>query len=381
MTTYQERQARLLAELAAGSVAVVSRGSDVRWLTGFTGSNGLFVLGRELSLLLTDGRYEEQAAREAAVDSVSIIRGELLEEVPRALDKHSDADPGRVADTVTDPGPASRPGRSTGPVLFQADDLTFERAVRLREMLEEAGQASQPLGDRISGLRETKDAEELTLIRGALMLSEEVMSELPDIIRPGITERELAAEVDYRHRLKGADGPAFETIVAFGARAALPHARPGDARLERGDCILLDFGCVTGGYRSDITRTMVLGRAPEGFDEAYAAVERALAAAQRAVTAGMDGRDLDAVARTSLERDGLAERFSHSLGHGVGLDIHEGPRVSSVTSSRLREGAVITIEPGVYLSGRFGIRIENMVLVEEAGARVLNRLDTGLIVL
>ena len=363
MTNFRERQARLLADLDDGDVAIVSRGSDIRWLTGFTGSNGLFVMAHSGTVLLTDGRYEEQAAREASVDSVRMVRGELIEAIPDV-----------IPDAVTDADQGSS-------VLFQADDLTYEQAMRLRAALSGAGAAVGSLGDHVSELRSVKDAGELQLVTGALKLSEEVMSEISEAIWPGVTERELAAEIDYRHRLKGADGPAFDTIVAFGERAALPHARPGDTRLEPGDCILLDFGCVVRGYRSDITRTLVLERASDDFTSAYSAVERALAAAQDAVVAGMDGKQLDGVARDSLERDGLADRFSHSLGHGVGLDIHESPRVSSVVSSRIRKGAVITIEPGVYLPGRFGIRIENMVCVEQSGARVLNSLDTGLIVL
>lgn len=332
----------------------------MRWLTGFTGSNGLVVLRRSGTILLTDGRYEEQASREAVVDDVRIVRGDLLAALPEA---YAGDGAGTTADAV----------------LFQADDLTVDQASRLRTALD--GAQLEPLGDRASDLRMSKDAAELRLIRGALALSEEIMAELPEVLRPGVTEREVAAEIDYRHRLAGADGPAFETIVAFGPRAALPHARPGDARLESGDCILLDFGCIVHGYRSDITRMMVLGTSPDGFETAYRAVERALRAAQDAVEVDMDGRDLDGVARSLLRQEGFGENFAHGLGHGVGLDIHEGPRVSSVTSSRIPDGAIITIEPGVYLPERFGIRIENMVSVDSTGGRVLNSLDTSLVTL
>lgn len=356
-STYESRQDRLVSGLDVDAVVVVSRASDIRWLTGFSGSNAFVVLRRSERLLLTDGRYEQQAADEATVGAVRIVQGDLIGGLPGALPTSSFA----------------------GMVLFQADDLTVDRATRLRRALEKA--QVEPLGDRLSALRVSKDLAEIGLVRDALALSEEIMAKIPDVLRPGVTEREVAAEIDYRHRLAGADGSAFETIVAFGPRAALPHARPGDVSLEPGDCILLDFGCVANGYRSDITRMMVLGTPPDGFHTAYRAVEQALHAAEDAVEADMDGRALDGVARGSLRREGLDEYFSHGLGHGVGLDIHEGPRVSSVTSSRIPEGAIITIEPGVYLPGRFGIRIENMILVDSSGGRVLNSLDTSLITL
>lgn len=372
-STYESRQARLMSQVSEGRVVLASRGSDIRWLTGFSGSQALVVLVPGGSVLLTDGRYEEQASREAAVDSIRIVRGELVGAVPEAL-----------AGAGFDTGAGAGMGGGAGTVHFQADDLTFERVMSLQSALGAgltADVSLEPLGDLLSELRSSKDADELGFIQGALALSERVMSAIPEVLRAGVTEREVAAEIDYRHRMAGADGPAFDTIVAFGERAALPHARPGGARLKRGDCILLDFGCVVNGYRSDITRTFVFGDAPDEFEEVYRAVGRALRAAQDAVVPDLDGKELDAVARRSLESDGLAEYFVHSLGHGVGLDIHEAPRVSPVTSSRIQRGAVITIEPGVYLPGRFGIRLENMVCVEDSGARVLNELDTGLTIL
>jgi len=362
-STYESRQARLLSGLDGDWVAIVSRGSDIRWLTGFTGSNGLVVLGPSGSVLLTDGRYEEQASAEAAVLDVRIVQGNLLSGLPGLFSGGAADGDGLLRNSVT--------------VLYQADDLTVERAEQLRTAL--GDRKVEPLGGRLADLRCSKDADELEFIRRALRLSEQVMTEVVDVLRPGVAERDVAAEIDYRHRLAGADGPAFDTIVAFGSRASLPHARPGDARLENGDCVLLDFGCIVKEYRSDITRTMVLGPPPEGFEDAYLSVERALHAATDAVKPDMDGRDLDGVARDALRRDGLDGYFAHGLGHGVGLDIHEGPRVSSMVSSRIPDGAVITIEPGVYLPDRFGIRIENMVSVDSSGGLVLNSLDTSLV--
>ncbi|NNF04858.1 MAG: aminopeptidase P family protein, partial [Rhodothermales bacterium] len=261
------RQSRFVEHLADDTLAVVSRGSDIRWLTGFTGSNGLLLIRPGASTLLTDGRYREQASREAFVMEVRIIHGDLI---------------GAVSGVVDDDGAAnSKPALRR--VVFQADDLSFEQVVGLQQSLADHRPEFAAIGDTLSSLRSVKDGGELDTIGRALAISEGVMEEIHELLQPGVSERTVAAEIDYRHRLRGADGAAFDTIVAFGERAALPHARPGESLLAPGDCILIDFGCVVDGYRSDITRTMVLGEPPSGFIEAYRAVEKALLSAQDAV--------------------------------------------------------------------------------------------------
>jgi Xaa-Pro aminopeptidase len=364
LPSFTDRQAGVRAVLPASAAAIlVSRPSDIRWLTGFSGSSGLAVLTETSCRLITDGRYADQALAEACVDDVRVVRGTPFTGL-RDLPEYADA----------------RKGSTTGryELAFQADHLTVEQAKQLSEMLPEPVE-SVPVSGLIASLRAVKDDSERAAVGRALRLSERVMDEITDILRPGVTEREVAAEIDYRHRRAGADGPAFDTIAAFGPNAAMPHARPTDAALEEGQCILLDFGCVVDGYRSDITRMMFSGQPSDEFLRAHAAVEQALEAAQEAVRSGMDGHDLDRTARDVLKRHGLAEFFTHSLGHGVGLDIHEAPRVSSTGHSTLEAGAVITIEPGVYLPARFGIRIENMVVIEEGRGRILNSMDTELI--
>lgn len=210
-------------------------------------------------------------------------------------------------------------------------------------------------------------------------MTEQVFDDVLALLEEGVTEQDLAAEIDYRHRLLGASGPAFDTIVAFSDHAALPHARPGPRALKRGDVVLMDFGGVVDGYHSDMTRTVTFGRADKLFLEAYEAVCSALLISAEAARAGMTGEQLDGVARQALTEHGFGSAFSHSLGHGVGLEIHEGPSISSRNPDKLPAGCIITLEPGIYLPGEFGIRIENMARLEADECTILNASRTELI--
>jgi Xaa-Pro aminopeptidase len=231
----------------------------------------------------------------------------------------------------------------------------------------------------VERLRERKSPEEVALIRAAAGVAERALERTLAQVKPGLTEFAVAGALEHALREEGSEGFPFETIVASGPRSALPHARAGDRALERGDFLLIDFGAVVGGYCSDITRTVVLGRADARQREVHDVVREANAAACLGVRAGMRGRDADAVARDYIDGRGFSEAFGHSLGHGVGLEVHEAPRLARGAETALPEGAVVTIEPGVYLPGWGGVRIEDDVHLAAGGAELLTHFTRDLI--
>jgi len=341
-----------------GSKAVLVHGRyDIRWCCGFTGSNGVLLIEENSSTLFTDGRYTDQAATEAPSVVVHVISG--------------------------NPGPAIASclaQKDIRNVVFQGDIVTVSQLDHLSDV-SAPGIEFTPTGGMLNALRAQKTDEDVASIKKALSLSESVLDQVHDLIVPGITEMDLATELDHRHRRLGAEGPSFETIVAFGSHAALPHARPGHRKLKEREIVLIDFGCVVDGYCSDITRMFSVGPPDIELSETYLVVEEALQAATSAATAGISARSLDGIARDRLSTASLADYFSHGLGHGVGLEIHEWPGVNARTTDALLSDTVITIEPGVYRKGRFGIRIENMIRIREDGCDVLNSSGTQLIIL
>lgn len=340
-------------DLGPETALLLSYRPDVTWCSGFTGSNGCLVFLEEHTVLITDGRYETQAALECPDLRIEIRPGDAFQSATEWLSNHAVA-----------------------VVLVQADHVAWSSQRHLEHRLPQVD--IQPLADPLPDLRAIKTSEEVGYIRRALQITEDTFGHIVDGLHEGVTELELATEIDYLQRTSGASGPAFDTIVAFSERAALPHARPTDRALRKGDIILLDYGCVINGYHSDMTRMIAFGRADKPFLDAYAAVQHALEASMEHAQAGVQGIVLDAVARDVLTRHGYGDRFTHSLGHGVGLEIHEYPSVSVRNPKPLPEAGVITLEPGVYLRGSFGIRIENMVQLHSSGCDVFNTLDTNL---
>jgi Xaa-Pro aminopeptidase len=366
-TATAERASRL--ERVAGVAAerdvdalVVTAPLDVRYVTGYTGSNGIALVGAGeggARLFLTDFRYAAQAAEQVAPAwQREIVSQDLLEGVGRALSQ-LDADGGRLG--------------------FDADHLTVARHARLRELAPE-GWELVATRDVVQRLREVKDAGELASIRAAAELADGVLEWIAGRGLVGRTERAVALELEHEMRLRGAQGPSFPSIVASGPHGALPHAEPRDEAIARGSLVTIDLGAIVDGYCSDCTRTFGAGPVDEEGREVYELVLRAQQAAVAAVAPGPTGRELDAVARDIIEAAGHGGDFGHSLGHGVGLDIHEGPRLSRLTGDRpLVAGNVVTVEPGVYLPGRLGVRIEDLVVVTETGAEVLSRFTKELI--
>jgi Xaa-Pro aminopeptidase len=353
------RRGRLAERL--GDVGVdalfVTRSSNVRYLTGFTGSNGQVVVGRTASIFLTDGRYEEQSRTEVPDVDRRIYRGALAEHVAAAA-----ADQG-----------VARLG-------FEPDDLTYGAWDRLRGRAPDLELVAVPAA--VEEFRMVKDTEELERIGRAQAFAEEAFERVVlSALREGITEREVAFELEVAMRRAGADGPGFDTILAFGEHAAEPHHDPTDRALRRGDLVKVDLGARVDGYHSDMTRTVAFGPPHARLREVFDVVAAAQRAGVEAVQAGAKTADVDRAARAVIEGAGYGERFPHGLGHGVGLDIHEAPMLRWDADGVLPAGAVVTVEPGVYIPGVGGVRIEDMVEVTADGGRVIPTTPRELIVL
>lgn len=345
----------LLEEEKADAVFITGL-PEVRWLTGFSGSSGLVIATSSSTILVTDGRYTTQARQEAAVDEVLVADGQLLDFV---FEQKLIAEDSRAI---------AQPDRMTGSLLEKLRENIAAENLVLKEGLFHRAVAR-------------KEPDEINAIARAQAISEEVFEYVVDRIKPGDREYEIAAEVTYRHLLLGAERMAFEPIIASGPNSAMPHARPSDRRIENSDVLLMDFGCVLDGYACDMTRTVVIGDASPRVREVYQIVLEAQEAAIESAQAGMLACELDAVARDMIEEAGFGAWFTHSLGHGVGLEIHEWPRLSKRSRDRLPVSCVVTIEPGVYLPGEFGIRIEDMVMLSANGCENLTRTPKNLRVL
>jgi len=339
---------------------VVTHLPDVRYLSGFTGSSGALAVTRRVARLFTDGRYTEQAAAEVKAAQVQIVSGVVAVSAVQWL--------------------AAQPGAEFAgfdPNWTTVAELGRWRAAlpaRLRRAFLSA--LAAPL---VGPLRRVKDEDELALMREAALLGSRLFDHILGFARPGMAETEVAAELEHQARMLGAEGMSFETIVASGARSALPHGRATSAPLPCRGFLTLDFGIILGGYCSDMTRTVYLGRPKVDERKAYEAVQEAQEAAVAAVAPGVRCGEVDEAARGVLRRAGFAEAFSHSTGHGLGLEIHEPPRIGAGQTARLQAGMVVTIEPGIYLANRFGIRIEDMVAVTETGGQVLTPAPKALI--
>ena len=350
-----ERLGRLHSRLAGKDALLILDRKNIRYLTGFTGSDGALLVGPDWLVLLVDGRYATQAREESP--------GSELFEFRSRVQGIAEAAGGRGAEVIR----------------FEASSLSVEEYLRLREKL--AGATLTPLAAEHLLLRAVKTAEEVARMREAARIAAEALAAVREMIRPGVREREIAIELEYRMRLAGAEGIAFETIVAAGANAALPHAAPGSRRIAAGDCVTVDCGAVAMGYCSDETCTFIVGRASDRQREVYGLVREAHDRAILAIRAGVSCGAVDRVARGFLDEAGLGVCFSHGTGHGVGLDVHEAPRLAAGREEILEAGMVVTVEPGVYLPGLWGIRIEDMVLVTEEGCEVLTRTPKELTIL
>jgi Xaa-Pro aminopeptidase len=344
-----------LAEALEVDAFLVTNLVNVRYLTGFTGSNGMVVVGRDIRRFITDFRYVEQASEQ--------VEGFDVEQAPAEFNA------------------ALKEGWAEGSLRlgFEDDHVSVRRHARLREVLPERVELVAA-GGAVEALRVVKDAGEIARIRAAAELADAVYEMLRGQGLVGRTEREVALALENEMRRLGAEGPSFDSIVASAERGALPHARPTDAEIPRGTLVTLDIGARLDGYCSDCTRTWATGDLPDDLAEAYALVHRAQVEALEAVRPGPEGRAVDAVARDIIAAAGHGEHFGHGLGHGVGMEVHEAPRLARTAEGTLAAGNVVTVEPGVYLPGRGGVRIEDLVVVTEDGHSVLSGTTKDLVV-
>jgi Xaa-Pro aminopeptidase len=363
MVRLKKLSAALRSAASDADAILITHPVDVRYLTGFTGSNAAVVLPlrnttrgktRHSNLtkpvLFTDGRYIQQAKQETKGAGVVIAQGPILREACASMVA------GGVRHCAID-------GEHTTVATLDAMRRWIPSKLRRNFF--------QPVPPLIAGLREIKDADEIGGIRAAANLGCRLFEDLLTQIEPGKREVEMAAHLEFAARMAGAEGMSFETIVASGPRSALPHGHATEQKMPRRGFVVLDFGVLLRGYCSDMTRTVHLGPATTDERDAYQAVLEAQLAAVAAVKPGVQCGDVDEAARSVLRQAKLADFFTHSTGHGVGMEIHEGPRIAAKQQKTLKAGMVITIEPGVYLPGRFGIRIEDMVLVTRNGAEIL----------
>jgi Xaa-Pro aminopeptidase len=354
-----DRTERLLPRLAEAQIdlLLVTALVNVRYMTGYTGSNGLAVVGPQTRSFVTDFRYVEQAAAE--VDSRfdrHLETTDLLRALPKVL-------------------PA-------GPLRLGFDDahLSVRRHAQLRELLPERVELVAA-GGLVERLRAVKDAEEVQRIRTASAAADTALTALLRSGLAGRTERELANALIAAMRAEGAQGVSFDPIVAAGPHGALPHAQPRDVAVQTGQLVVIDWGAELDGYCSDCTRTVAVGEPDPQTREIYELVLSAQLTGLEAVRSGATGRAVDATARAVIEAAGHGEHFGHGLGHGVGLEVHEAPRLGKTSDDQLAAGNVVTVEPGVYLPGQLGVRIEDLVVVTDTACDILTGLDKQLTVI
>jgi Xaa-Pro dipeptidase len=337
---HADRRAALRERLGDADAVLVTRLVNVRYLTGFTGSNGALLVPRDGDpVLATDGRYIEQSARQAPDVERAIVAMPATALAERAAK------------------------RGVTALAYESHDVTVD----LYETLGQVGPTLVKLGREVETLRAVKDEDEIALLREACAVADRAFARLLPALRPGRTEKEVGRELEAFMLDEGGDGPSFETIVASGENSAVPHHRPTDRVLGSGELVKLDFGALYRGYHSDMTRTVVLGTAADWQREVYGLVARAQAAGVAALGVGAVTGDVDKAARDVIVEAGHGDDYTHSLGHGVGLEIHEAPTLRGGGTDTLADRTPVTVEPGVYLAGRGGVRIED-TLVVRAGA-------------
>lgn len=333
---------------------LVSHLPNIRWLTGFTGSAGVLLVRPAGMTLITDFRYAAQAPEEVGLAAEVVIeRSNVPDRLRRAIEAMA---------------PETLAVESHVLTLREAERLTTGLRCRI-----------VPTHDLVERFRQVKDESEVAAIRAAALLAQDALADILATVAAGDREIDVAARLESALRLRGSEWHPFPTIVASGPRAAMPHAKTSARELRRGEFLLIDFGAQVDGYCSDITRTVALGPADDRQRSVYDVVQQAQRSAREAIRAGMTGREADAIARDQITARGFGEAFGHSLGHGLGLEVHEGPRLAATAEALLPIGAVVTVEPGIYLQGWGGVRLEDDVWLGPAGPVLLSDGRTDLI--
>jgi len=333
---------------------LVSQPQNRRYLSGFTGSAGYLLITPVDAVIATDFRYYEQATQQAPDFRLYQATGPMETWLPGLLE-----------------------GLGGKKLAFESADLTFSVYRTLRKAVEELPQGERPrlaaATNLVEGLRAVKEPEELAAIQAAVDLGDAAFQDVAARVEPGWTEKQTAWEIEKYIREHGGDGLSFDTIVAGGPWGAMPHAYPRDRALEAGEAVVIDMGVRLNGYCSDLTRTIFLGKPDDRFIQVYDIVLGAQLTAEELIRPGMTGEEAHMLAHRVIEEAGHGERFGHGLGHGVGLEVHESPRLAKTSKDVLAEGMVATIEPGIYITGWGGVRIEDMVVLENGKARVMSR--------
>ena len=341
-----------MSKLKADAILIMSP-DNVYYFSGYTGTSGYAVITQDTIQLLTDFRYLEQASSQSAHCEIIDIGNDLYIVLKKLL-------------------------ASAKNIYFEEDYFTYKQYEKLQNTV--TGELL-PLAGTIEGLRRIKDEQELTYLRAAANMADEAFLHILKFIKPGVTELEVAVELEFFMRKKGSQGPSFEFIVASGQRGSMPHGVASDKKIASGELVTLDFGSIYQGYHSDITRTLAVGQPPADLQKIYNIVFKAQAESLAMVKAGMKCKDIDKIARDIISKEGFGDKFRHGLGHGVGLDIHEEPRFNTSDETVLDENMVMTIEPGIYIPGLGGVRIEDSVIVKQNGYELLTKVTKDLIIL
>lgn len=328
--------------------------SNVRYLTGFTGSNGQLFITDKKQEFLTDGRYITQASAEVSKDFSCVFYKKMLKEIPEIV---------------------SNKGK-TKKLLFEPGNLTVKMLNKFKELTK--GITWVPITEESAELRIIKSKNEVKILKKAAKIANIALEKALIKIKPGDVEREIALDIEIGMRRGGADGVSFEPIVASGVRSALPHGRASEKKIKSGELLTIDCGSIYKGYCSDETVTVVLGKPDKKQKEIYSIVKDAHDLAMDAIKPGAKCETIDKIARDHIAKKGYGKNFTHSTGHGVGLDIHELPNLASGITTKLEPGMVITVEPGIYIPGWGGVRIEDTILVTETGHEVLTLTDKTL---
>ena len=335
---------------------LVSKPVNLQYLLGFTGSNGLSLISDKTVFFLTDFRYKEQASTEVTADEIVLVNGPLIDSLNKL--------PG--FDSIKRLG-------------FESEYVTYNTYRKLSGIADHA--ALVPCSEAIDGIAAKKSPEEIALIQKACDITVSVYNDIQPLFSEGVSEVEIDAEISYRIKRRGGDGDAFEPHVLFGKNSAFPHGKPGQTKLRIGDVIQLDFGAAYKGYNSDFSRVLFLGKPPDKLLNIHNVVKKALEQAVEMIKPGRPANEIDAAARDIINRNGFAQYFGHTVGHGVGLTVHALPKISAANTEPVEVGNVFTIEPGIYIPGFGGVRIEDVVSIEQSGTKVLTKAQRDLALL
>jgi len=334
---------------------LITKRQNYMYLSGFTGTSAHLLISAEKAYLITDFRYIEQATRQAPLFEVVKYQGNIEIEIKKLLEE-----------------------LFVKKLGFEADHLTYDKYLCYKEKFENTELVPQK--DFVESLRIIKSDDEIEKIKKAVEIADRAFEHILNYIKPGIKENEIAAELEYFMKKNGAQGPSFETIVASGTRSAMPHGVASEKVIQYGDIVTLDYGAIYEGYCSDITRTIFVGYAQDKLKEIYEIVLNAQLKALKGAFEGKTGREIDSIAREIITKEGYGNNFGHGLGHGVGLEIHEEPRLSVSGEKVMKNGMVVTVEPGIYIEGLGGVRIEDMIVINNDKPQILTKAPKEMII-